>query len=214
MPWIVYETTNTVNGKRYIGVHKQDGDEFDGYLGSGKYLANAIAKYGRENFARRTMFSFESEQDAYAREAEIVTEEWCKRKDSYNMKPGGFGGFPNNDPEFKERTAARMKALHSDPEFKERASARMKALHSEPEFKERTSARMKALNSDPEFKERISARMKALHSDPEFKERTAARMKALNSDPEFRKRNSAATKAYWVRCRISKANALLAIICQ
>ena len=127
MPWIVYETTNTVNGKRYIGVHKQDADEFDGYLGSGKHLANAVAKYGRENFAWRPLFSFESEQDAYAREAEIVTEGWCKRKDNYNIKTGGSGGFPHNDPEFRDRHSARMKALHSDPEFRDRNSAATKA---------------------------------------------------------------------------------------
>jgi hypothetical protein len=46
---IVYKTTNLVNERFYIGVHKQEGIEFDGYLGSGKALQNAINKYGKKH---------------------------------------------------------------------------------------------------------------------------------------------------------------------
>jgi hypothetical protein len=56
------------------------------------------------------------------------------------------------DPEFKAKTAARMKALNADPEFKAKTAARMKALHADPEFKAKTAARMKALNADPDFR--------------------------------------------------------------
>lgn len=31
---IIYKTTNLVNGKIYIGQHRCDTDEFDGYLGT------------------------------------------------------------------------------------------------------------------------------------------------------------------------------------
>jgi hypothetical protein len=41
----VYRTTNLVNGKFYIGVHKTD-DPNDGYLGSGKLIGRAFQKYG------------------------------------------------------------------------------------------------------------------------------------------------------------------------
>lgn len=92
MRWIVYETRCLVSGKIYVGVHRQDDDGFDGYLGSGKALRRAIKKHGVENFVRRTLEEFSVEAEAYAREAEIVTEEFCKRRDTYNVKPGGFGG--------------------------------------------------------------------------------------------------------------------------
>jgi hypothetical protein len=37
--YIVYETTNLVNNKIYIGVHKtSDYTKFDGYLGNGIYV--------------------------------------------------------------------------------------------------------------------------------------------------------------------------------
>jgi len=94
------------------------------------------------------------------------------------------------DPEFKAKTAERMRALHADPEFKAKAAERMRALHADPEFKAKTAERMRALHADPEFKaktaERSRERMKALNADPEFKAKTAERMRALHADPEFK----------------------------
>jgi group I intron endonuclease len=50
---IIYKTINLINGKIYIGQHYTSVD--DGYLGSGKYLLNAINKYGKENFKREIL---------------------------------------------------------------------------------------------------------------------------------------------------------------
>jgi hypothetical protein len=66
--YIVYKTTNLVNGKFYIGVHKQDfflPIIFDGYLGSGLMLKRAIKKYGEENFIRETLHIFYTAKEAY-----------------------------------------------------------------------------------------------------------------------------------------------------
>lgn len=45
----IYKTTNTVNGKIYIG---KDSNDRDGYLGSGKILKSSIKKYGLDNFEK------------------------------------------------------------------------------------------------------------------------------------------------------------------
>ena len=91
--YIVYETTNTINGKYYIGVHKQNGSSFDGYLGSGKILKRSINKYGKENFFRSTIKSFDDKECAYLHEKEIITKELINNSNCYNIKRGGSGGW-------------------------------------------------------------------------------------------------------------------------
>ena len=106
----VYRTTNRINQHFYVGVHIT-GDPFDSYRGSGKVLNSAMAKYGTENFDKEILVYASSEEEAYRIEAAIVTEEFTKRADVYNIKIGGFGGFPELTPE--QRSARNKKARDS-----------------------------------------------------------------------------------------------------
>lgn len=92
MHFIIYKTTNTTNGKIYIGKHKTSNLD-DGYVGSGKNLKHAIAKYGIENFTKEVLFIFDNEAEMNSKEAEIVNEEFILREDTYNICIGGQGGF-------------------------------------------------------------------------------------------------------------------------
>jgi hypothetical protein len=92
MFYTVYQITNTVNGKIYIGKH-QSKELDDNYMGSGKQLRYAINKYGIENFTKEILFKFDNVDEMNAKEAELVTEEFCLREDTYNLCPGGNGGF-------------------------------------------------------------------------------------------------------------------------
>lgn len=87
--YIVYKTTNTKNGKIYVGVHNGSNED---YLGSGKYLNDAIKSYGKETFVRETLFEYKTVEEALAKEAEIVTDEFIQREDTYNLVIGG--GLP------------------------------------------------------------------------------------------------------------------------
>jgi hypothetical protein len=90
--WILYQTTNLINGKIYVGVHKlADTAKSKRYLGSGDGLRAAINKYGRKNFIRVTLAEFSCADDAYASEEAVVNEEFINRPDTYNMKIGGLG---------------------------------------------------------------------------------------------------------------------------
>lgn len=92
--FIVYKTTNTINNMIYVGVHKLPSDpSADRYLGSNKHLTRSIKKHGRKNFSRETLFECVSKDEAYDLEAIIVDESFIQRKDVYNEKCGGFGGF-------------------------------------------------------------------------------------------------------------------------
>lgn len=100
--YIVYLTICKVSKKFYIGVHAITSDHFDNYLGNGIYankpssykksetpFRRAVNKYGPDQFIRITLFEYDNEEDAYKKEAEIVTEEFIKRKDVYNATIGG-----------------------------------------------------------------------------------------------------------------------------
>jgi group I intron endonuclease len=86
---IIYQTTNLINKKIYIGYHYQASDTTDNYLGSGSTLLKAITKYGKENFIRETLFVFEDELSALEKEREIVNEQFLSRPDVYNLTLGG-----------------------------------------------------------------------------------------------------------------------------
>lgn len=88
----VYQTTNKINGKIYIGKHTTDNLD-DGYIGSGKSLNAAFKKYGKENFVCVILEFFDSSDEAFIAEEKLVNEEFVKRKDTYNMIVGG-GGAP------------------------------------------------------------------------------------------------------------------------
>lgn len=91
MFYILYKTTNIVNGYIYIGVHTAETLE-DKYLGSGVELAKAIIEYGRENFKREILELLDNIDNLYKRENEIVNIDFVKREDTYNKVIGGLKG--------------------------------------------------------------------------------------------------------------------------
>lgn len=88
MFYILYETTNLINNKSYIGIHKTKNLN-DGYLGSGTALTLAIKKYGKENFKRDIIIFCNNYEELLEIEKFIVNEEWVKNYDNYNLKTGG-----------------------------------------------------------------------------------------------------------------------------
>lgn len=91
MYFTVYKTTNLINGRIYIGVHKTE-DLDDNYLGSGTYLLNAIKKYGRENFSKDIIAICDTEEEMYKLEEDLVCQAFLTFFSTYNIVEGGHGG--------------------------------------------------------------------------------------------------------------------------
>lgn len=125
MFYIVYRSTNLVNGKVYVGMH-QTNHINDGYLGSGTLIKRALKKYGARAFTKEILAVFDNPEDMRTREREIVTQDFCERKDTYNLNVGGDGGwsYVNQTLTQEQRTRigrlgnqARDARLAQDPVF-------------------------------------------------------------------------------------------------
>ncbi len=123
MFYAIYKITNLLDGKFYIGSHKTRKLD-DNYMGSGKYLKYAQKKYGIENFKKEILFVFDTVEEMYAKEAEIVNEDFLVTENTYNIKLGGFGGFDhlNVDKELHSKRSSdagkRMHELHPEMKYK------------------------------------------------------------------------------------------------
>jgi len=87
----IYEVTNLINGKNYIGQHITDNLE-DGYLGSGKALKAAIKKYGRDNFKKEILVFANGSASLNFIEKCLIPLWWAELPTNYNMMEGGHNG--------------------------------------------------------------------------------------------------------------------------
>jgi hypothetical protein len=147
MPWIVYATRNVLTGRVYVGVHLQHGEEFDGYLGSGIALRDAVSRYGRQNFTRETLAAFVTCEEAYALESQIVTEEWCRSADNYNLKIGGKGGVGIKHTARSRRLMSfQRRGIPKSEETKEKIRQTLAGRRMPQEQRERLSRAMSEAN--------------------------------------------------------------------
>jgi hypothetical protein len=146
MYYTVYKTTNQINGKFYIGTHKTI-DLNDAYMGSGTLLKRAIQKHGLENFKKEVLYLFDNPDEMFAKEAEIVTEDFLSEENTYNLKIGGFGGWDFNNQKSPSRLKKnQLGRINANRSIKDRygvdnpgqllhnrksAGERMKNLHAE-----------------------------------------------------------------------------------
>lgn len=113
--FIIYQTTNKLNGKTYIGKHKTSNLD-DGYLGSGRAILQAIDKYGKDNFYRTILFmAFNADALNWVERFEFVTETVVNDPSTYNMILGGAGGF--HDPALRERCEETKRQKYGDAHF-------------------------------------------------------------------------------------------------
>ena len=87
MYYYLYKLTDPKNGKYYFGVHKTCNLD-DGYKGSGVRLNKTI----KDRCTKEILEFFDTEDQMFDREREIVNEAVVVDPNSYNMCVGGCGG--------------------------------------------------------------------------------------------------------------------------
>jgi len=86
----IYKVINKTNSRWYIGKHNGSDPN---YMGSGKLLKQAYAKYGLENFEKIILEYCSSEQELNQREQHWIQESGALADPlSYNLAEGGSGG--------------------------------------------------------------------------------------------------------------------------
>lgn len=189
MQYTIYQTTNQINGKIYIGKHETQNPD-DSYLGSGVALNRAIKKHGRENFVKEVLFVFDTAEEMYAKEIELVDEAFINRPDTYNMIVGGQGlraGHLNtfygrkHSEETKKQIAENTKKALATPDIRKKMAnhGRKNPMYgkSRPEL----MAALKALNTGKkhteEHKAKIGATIKGRKHSEEAKEKMREAMR-------------------------------------
>ena len=86
----IYKTTNLIDNKIYIG--KKKGEFTEKYKGSGKYLRNAVNKYGVENFKVEIIEYCETLEEQNEKEKYWIDYYRNQNVEMYNISDGGDGG--------------------------------------------------------------------------------------------------------------------------
>lgn len=132
----IYKTTNIINNKIYIGIHKT-AKLNDGYIGNGIksekyaiYLYNkyttekksipqfllAVLKYGYKNFKREILKTFNSYKEALDYEANIVNKIFVKQNNNYNTIIGGTSHEHSEIQKFKIKNRMILNNPMKNPE--------------------------------------------------------------------------------------------------
>jgi hypothetical protein len=161
MKYTVYRTTNVVNHKIYVGVHKTDGSP-DNYIGSGDALKRSIRKYGKHNFSKEILFEYDTPEEAFGMERIIVDADFVARTDTYNLTIGGHGSMSNNNSTGRPKgTPSKYKGKTYDEIYTPEYAAIKRELLS----KARTgvASPMKGIRHSEESKEKMS---RSIRSNP------------------------------------------------
>jgi len=154
MNYIVYEVRNKANGKIYIGKHQTD-NIYDNYLGSGKYLKRAINKYGKDCFEKTVLHVFDNKKDMDDKESELVTDEYLKSGNTYNLKRGDEGGWDYlNDGSKDHIERCKKGRITADIKLKEKYGENYKSIISMLGIDKRLESW--AHNGSPDIKQKRS----------------------------------------------------------
>ena len=154
-----YITICNTTHKFYIGKHSTKNLN-DGYIGSGNIFRRILKKHETTSFTRHIIKFFNTEEEAFIHEAQILTEDVIKTyKDNlgmcYNLKSGGMGGTVY----ISEETRNKLRGAKEKPEAK--------ARYKDPEYR----AKLREGLNRPEVKAKIKESLKKTYASPEYKEK-------------------------------------------
>lgn len=199
--YTIYQITNKINGKIYVGKHITH-NPYDDYYGSGVIIQRAIEKYGKENFAKDVLFIFDNQVEMERKEREIVDEDFIRREDTYNLVLGGHGGgrVPGYvaSPETRKKISAGVqqhnKEHPSTDEYRQKLSRiRKQRFIDHPELHAEFAATSRKTWTDPQVRQRRIEGQKRWHKEVGLSEEQLNKLRVPHS-PEWSQKISSALK--------------------
>ena len=193
----IYETTNLINGKKYIGQHKGFFDK--NYYGSGKIMVKALNKYGKKAFKVSLIEECDTQQ--ILDEREIYWIDYYNADLShmyYNIAIGGnsIRGFRGkNNPMFGKHHSEQSKLKMSINQSKSSWNKGTKGLYSE-EYREKISRGNKGRVKSREECKKISDSLKEYYSNPDNRKLISNKVKEAMKNPDIRKKISNSLKGH------------------
>ena len=200
----VYETTNLINGKKYIGKRTCNCPiEEDRYMGSGKTLIKALNKYGYNNFKKEILKICYTEQEAYEIEKYFIKKfNAVESREYYNIKDGGQG-FSSEDvkrlwgnEDFRLKCSNRVisketrikisNSLKANPN----ASIGMKGKIHTDEARTKISEALKGKEKTIEHKKKMSEISKKRYKETDMSEKMLEGILRKWEDEDFKKKMS------------------------
>lgn len=170
--YLIYKITNKINGKIYIGKHITTNIN-DHYMGSGKYISQAIKEEGIDNFEKTILFECSSEEEMNNKEAEIVNEDFIHRNDTYNIVIGGSGGWSYNNTILKNngiKNFLKNKSKEEIQKIREKAKKNSLIITKSNAFSIKQSEKLK------EHFKTHEAHFKGMHHSKESKKKISMNM--------------------------------------
>ena len=137
-----------------------------------------------------------TDEAAYQRENELITEYRLAGKKLVNICEGGIGMSSadaqriSQDPDWQRKNAERAKRLSQDPEFLRKMAEVGKRLSQDPEWHRKNAEKNKRLSQDPEHRKK----MEAIYQDPEYRRNHAEAIKRRSQDPEWHRKQAEQNK--------------------
>lgn len=191
----IYLTTNLINGKKYIGKRSTTKcfEEDIDYLGSGKYIKQAIKKYGKENFKKELLEECFDQKINNKREKYWVEfyKAYSDNNNFYNIVPGGQGGFRGMSEDGKRRIseANKKRVLSNETRYKLGNGNRGRRLSREIKEKISKSSKGKIISEETRKK-----RSKSLNT---FYKNNESKIKGIKKSVQTKIKMSEAAKNRW-----------------
>ena len=169
MIYTIYKTTHIDSDRFYIGVHKTSrSNPNDNYLGSGSYIKNMIALYGRDRFHKEILYTFDNLEDALRCEKEEISKVLGTPLCVNVCEGGGLvdreAGLRGTKNGIKKATQRHLELMNSDKDYREKFSRNM-SLSQKKRFSERSNKQVydwRGKTHSKETKDKMSTSHKAI----------------------------------------------------